>query len=209
MPIAFFITDTGDLYADREASFIAMDDETVNWLKRNKIEIARKKDFVVSKETPLFGTVIEAEQWLKNNWFPNSQFGGDKGTPAKNGTFEISLLRESFIGQSISLEKLDECGWQRESTRLDGTLEGPGEPWVHTITFLSQKEDSPDRPEFEEYIIIGIEHLDSKITDILCAAFAEPDVPEMGVFEPPFLFGADYDKAREVITGVLAQVLKH
>ena len=121
------------------------------------------------------------------------------------GTFPISLLKESFIGRKVSLEKLDEFGWQRQSTTIDGTPERSGEPLVHLNTFLSQKDTSDDqRPQFEEYIIIGIQHLESEITDIFCAAYAKPDVPEMGVFEPPYLFGADNDKAIEIITHVLA-----
>ncbi len=121
------------------------------------------------------------------------------------GTFQISLLKDAFIGKRVSSEKLDHFGWERQSTRMDGKPEGPGEPWVHSNTFLSQKDTNNDqRPEFEEYIILALQHSGSKIIDIFCAAFAKPDVPEMGVFEPHYLFRPDYDKAVELISQVLA-----
>jgi len=207
MPIAFFTTDKGDFYAYTDPPSIGLDDRTSKWLTANKIKVARKKDFAVARETPLFDTVAEAEQWLKGHRFPRPQAEGHAGTPQQGGTFEISLLRESFVGQRVSLEKLNQPGWERQSARPDGKLEEAGEPWVHLNTFLSQKDKScGQHPEFEEYIIIGIQHLDSKVTDILCGAFAKPDVPDMGIFEPPYLFKADYEKAREVIGNVLEQV---
>jgi len=204
MPIAFFITDNGDFYAYTDPPSLGIDDTTLNWLTVNKIKVARRKEFAVAKETPLFGTVTEAERWLKGHWFPRPRVEGRAGAPQQGGTFEINLLRESFVGLRVSLEKLNPPEWERQSARPDGKLEEAGEPWVHLNTFLSQKDKScGQHPEFEEYIIVGIQHLESKITDILCGAFAKPDVPDMGIFEPPYLFKADYEKAREVIANVL------
>ena len=204
MSIAFFTTETGEFYAYTEPFSVGMDQETLKWLNSNKIRVARKKDYAVSGETPLFGTIAEAEQWLRKNWFPNSKTCDEGGLLRKNETFQISLLKEAFVGKRVSLEKLEESGWERQSARPDGTFEETGEPWVHLNTFLSPKDATCDqRPEFEEYIIIGIEHLDSKITDVLCGAFAKPDVPNIGIFEPAYLFRADYEKAREVIANVL------
>ena len=206
MPIAFFITDTSDFYACVEPFSTGMDNETLKWLNHNRVRVARKNDFSISRESPLFDTVMEAEQWLKNHWFPDSRVVGDQGVLQKAGTYEISLLRDAFIGRRVSLEKLGQPGWERQSSRPDGKLEEAGEPWVHLNTFLSPKDASSDKhPEFEEFIIIGIEHLDSRITDILCGAFAKPDVPNMGIFEPLYLFKADYDKARDVIADVLTE----
>jgi hypothetical protein len=77
MPIAFFITDTGDFYADMEAT--SLDEKTYHWLSSKGIELGRKTSFTASEESPLFGTVAEAEKWLKKHWFSNSPFNGDEG----------------------------------------------------------------------------------------------------------------------------------
>lgn len=75
MSIAFFITDTNEFYADMEGSSI--DSETFQWLSENRIEIGRKTSFTVTKESPVFKTLLEAESWLTDNWFPDIHWDKD------------------------------------------------------------------------------------------------------------------------------------
>jgi tetratricopeptide (TPR) repeat protein len=65
MPIRFFITDMGELYANMEETNV--DDETFKWLSKNKIELGRKSSFKISMESPILETLPEAESWLTEN----------------------------------------------------------------------------------------------------------------------------------------------
>ena len=70
MTIAFFITDTGEFYANAEKT--SLNEEVYNWLSENHIDLGRKSSFNVSQESPVFSTVAEAEIWLSENWFPDA-----------------------------------------------------------------------------------------------------------------------------------------
>lgn len=78
MRIAFFITKTGDFYADIGAT--TLDEKTFRWLSGNAIELGRKSSFAISKETPVFNSTSEAAHWLSKHWFPKSRFHGDRNT---------------------------------------------------------------------------------------------------------------------------------
>jgi tetratricopeptide (TPR) repeat protein len=75
MSITFFITDTGEFYADMEA--ISLDEETYRWLSHNRIDMGRKSSFTVARESPVFNTLPEAEAWLTSKWFPDANWGED------------------------------------------------------------------------------------------------------------------------------------
>ena len=75
MPIAFFITDMGEFYADTEAT--TLDDEKFRWLSDNRIDMGRKTSFTVARESPLFTSLPEAEAWLTANWFPDARWSED------------------------------------------------------------------------------------------------------------------------------------
>jgi tetratricopeptide (TPR) repeat protein len=75
MTIAFFITDTGEFYANMEKT--SLNEEVYNWLSENHIDLGRESSFNVSQESPVFSTVAEAEIWLSENWFPDAKWGTD------------------------------------------------------------------------------------------------------------------------------------
>jgi tetratricopeptide (TPR) repeat protein len=110
MTIAFFITDTNEFYADMEGSSI--DSETFQWLSDNRIEIGRKTSFTVTKESPVFNTLLGAECWLTENWFPDRHW--HKGSSALDP--EIGSTEENYqdcarvaheINEFAAMGKLD------------------------------------------------------------------------------------------------------
>lgn len=74
MNIAFFITDTGELYGDMDAT--SLDEEAFHWLSENQIDMGRRSSFTVTRESPMFTTLGEAETWLTENCFQNPDDGG-------------------------------------------------------------------------------------------------------------------------------------
>ena len=93
MHIAFFICEMGDFYADMEGTTV--NEETFNWLSNNRIDLGRKTSLAVSKESPVFSKLSEAEQWLKKNWFPNIEFKTDEGDNAvKSGAKPLTAKYE-------------------------------------------------------------------------------------------------------------------
>lgn len=80
MPIAFFISKTGEFYADTER--FTIDEETFNWLSNNRIDLGRKSSLGFSKESPIFDNFLDAAKWLKKHWFPNIEFKTDEADNA-------------------------------------------------------------------------------------------------------------------------------
>lgn len=72
MTISFFITDTGEFYANMEKT--SLNEEVYNWLSENHIDLGRESSLQVSKESPGFATTVEAEAWLTENWFPDAKW---------------------------------------------------------------------------------------------------------------------------------------
>ncbi|HQP57253.1 MAG TPA: hypothetical protein PLN83_14195, partial [Syntrophorhabdus sp.] len=80
MPIAFFISKTGEFYADTER--FTIDEETFNWLSNNRIDLGRKSSLGFSKESPVFDNFLDAAKWLKKHWFPNVEYKTDEADNA-------------------------------------------------------------------------------------------------------------------------------
>ncbi len=90
MTISFFITDTGEFYANMEKT--ALNEGIYNWLSENHIDLGRKSSFKVAKESPIFATTADAEAWLTENWFPDTHWTLD----SSNIDDETDLTEEHY-----------------------------------------------------------------------------------------------------------------
>jgi hypothetical protein len=88
MSIKFFLTDTGELYADMEKT--SFDDETYRWLSSRGIDLGRRSSFTISVESTLFDNFTEAEQWFSET-LPKS----------KKNEHELDLENSSLEDQSL------------------------------------------------------------------------------------------------------------
>ncbi len=75
MTISFFITENDEFYASMEAT--SLNDEIYSWLSEKRIDLGRESSFPVAKRSPSFSTLVEAEAWLKANWFSNGELTTD------------------------------------------------------------------------------------------------------------------------------------
>lgn len=64
MNIAFFITDSEELYCSIEDTS-PVTAELFQWLSENRLEMGRKASFEIREESPIFSSIEEAEEWLE------------------------------------------------------------------------------------------------------------------------------------------------
>jgi hypothetical protein len=97
--VAFFITDSNELYADMA---IKVDNETFAWLSQNGIDLGRKTSFTITKESPVFEILSEAEQWIRETKPPYQA----SSNPREWG--------DRFVGRLIPMDKriADDSDWE-------------------------------------------------------------------------------------------------
>ena len=111
MTISFFITDTGEFYANMETT--SLNEEVYNWLSKNHIDLGRESSFKASNESPIFATTTEAEAWLSENWFQDAKWTTDSSdiddetVPAEEDYKECARVAHE-INETAACAKLAE-----------------------------------------------------------------------------------------------------
>ena len=107
MPVSFFITNHGELYADMGVKLDS--DEIFAWLSQNGIDLGRKSSFTVTKESPIFKTLEEAESWVRDTFSDEEDLDDTDdelfGNPSEWG--------KEYVGKKIAEDRLAEpsAGW--------------------------------------------------------------------------------------------------